>query len=624
MCHNFPEQRLTHMTAQPQDRADTPKWKKKNKGGGKQTTTNKRCHGPLCCLSFQRRPKPAKGGDGDIVPKDASRRGVLRRFSMPERTHWDGEETTTLVMPKDSRTGCLIAPSKDSVRRMRGIGALGMEDPVFGSGQPRRLSHPSQVYEDMSLGDIPRDMQDLISVASDPTALMDSGLDSQLFHSSLGGCDLQHSLSDFSWATLVAPVETLLHSSQGTNSFASSSRLKNAKPNQPYCSSKVDPWGTMNWKRIQPRNISLSDAASATSETQHSTTRAEKRSGVVSLTLGDLTATTPRLIRRARHGGGERPPPCSAPKQPSEARQRSQPINAHTLYWKQRSHTSSVSSSSSSSSTTLRNTIAPLYQLSNNNTRQRRGSTGDISLHLSSSSASSSCCHLKQRLDLPTPRQTGQDCPSRVTVTDTATATAERGTVIRDNKVQHHHSSWMDGVLVVDNPNPLQDASESNGPHPRRYLADIVVEQPTHAPRRTATTTGTSLNHSQSTDAVLEQPRPRLPSLFVVHCASGLEPRLLPTIADIYNSNSCSTNTRVPRRRNTCPLRNQLHSSSSQDVLHPTSVRSFYEEEDPKVVLAATATPPGCRLAGMTVRDSGRYFESTHAVMSEGEQNVIL
>ena len=612
------------MTAQPQDRADTPKWKK-NKGGGKQTnhtnTNTKRCHGPLCCLSFQRRPKPAKGGGDELVPKDASRRGVLRRFSMPERTHWDGEETTTLVMPKDSRTGCLIAPSKDSVRRMRGIDALGMEDPVFGSGQPRRLSHPSQVYEDMSLGDIPRDMQDLISVASDPTALMDSGLDSQLFHSSLGGCDLQHSLSDFSWATLVAPVETLLHSSQGTNISGSGSFQ--ATTHQTYRSTKLDPWGTMNWKRIPPRNSLWSDAASATSESQHSTTRAEKSSGVVSLTLGDLTAPTPRLLGRARHGGVERPPPCSAPKQPSEARQSSQPINAHTLYWKQRSHTSSVSSSSSSS-TTLRNTIAPLYQLSNNNTRQRRGSTGDISLHLSSSSSSSCCGPMEQRLDLPTHRQTGQDCPSRITDTDTATATAERGTVIRDNKVQHHHSSWMDGVLVVDNPYPLEDASESNGSHPRRYLADIVVEQPTHAPRRTATTTGMSLNHSQSTDAVLEQPRPRLPSLFVVACASGLEPRLLPTIAEIYNSNGCSTNTRVPRRRNTCPLRNQLQSSSSQDVLHPTSVRSFYEEEDPKVVLAATATPPGCRLAGMTVGDSGRYFESTHAVMAEGEQPVIL
>jgi hypothetical protein len=48
----------------------------------------------------------------------------------------------------------------------------------------------------MSLGDIPEDMRDMISVASDPTAAGGDGLDVEMFQASMG-C-LNASVSDFS------------------------------------------------------------------------------------------------------------------------------------------------------------------------------------------------------------------------------------------------------------------------------------------------------------------------------------------------------------------------------------------------------------------------------------------
>ena len=69
-----------------------------------------------------------------------------------------------------------ISPSRSSTKLMRQISALGMEDPIFCTTEDVP-EHPSNIFDDMGLDDVPSDMLDLMSVASDPTATDGAGLD---------------------------------------------------------------------------------------------------------------------------------------------------------------------------------------------------------------------------------------------------------------------------------------------------------------------------------------------------------------------------------------------------------------------------------------------------------------
>ena len=63
-----------------------------------------------------------------------------------------------------------IVPSSKQRQLMRQISALGLEDPVFGAMQAAtKPRHPSNIFEDMDFADIPDDMKDDLSVASDHT-----------------------------------------------------------------------------------------------------------------------------------------------------------------------------------------------------------------------------------------------------------------------------------------------------------------------------------------------------------------------------------------------------------------------------------------------------------------------
>jgi len=64
------------------------------------------------------------------------------------------------------------------------VSGLGMEDPVYGTRE-RGPSHASQIYDDMSVGNVAEDMKDVVSVASDHTATEGDGLDLGAFHASL-------------------------------------------------------------------------------------------------------------------------------------------------------------------------------------------------------------------------------------------------------------------------------------------------------------------------------------------------------------------------------------------------------------------------------------------------------
>lgn len=95
-----------------------------------------------------------------------------------------------------------IVASRSSRLLMRQVSALGLEDPAFGeSGRNRNPNssprqHPSHIFEDMDLNDLPPDMREEESIASDPTAvvivdkslLMDMPDDSSITkQSSVGG-----------------------------------------------------------------------------------------------------------------------------------------------------------------------------------------------------------------------------------------------------------------------------------------------------------------------------------------------------------------------------------------------------------------------------------------------------
>jgi len=102
----------------------------------------------------------------------------------------------------------LIKPSKSRRGLMRQVSGLGMEDPGFGTRESGP-EHPSQIFDDMSVNDLPEDMRDMVSIASDHTAHFDEeggdegGLDLATFQASLG--DLHRSMSDFSSNELGIP-----------------------------------------------------------------------------------------------------------------------------------------------------------------------------------------------------------------------------------------------------------------------------------------------------------------------------------------------------------------------------------------------------------------------------------
>jgi hypothetical protein len=72
--------------------------------------------------------------------------------------------------PKGPRDIGFIEPTKQQRQLMRKISALGLEDPVFGNiHEELRPRHASNIFEDMDFADVPEDMRDMLSLASDHT-----------------------------------------------------------------------------------------------------------------------------------------------------------------------------------------------------------------------------------------------------------------------------------------------------------------------------------------------------------------------------------------------------------------------------------------------------------------------
>lgn len=77
-----------------------------------------------------------------------------------------------------------IEPTKSKAKLMRQVSALGMEDPVFRTTESGP-EHPSNIFDDMGVHDVPSDMMDMVTVASDHTATKEDGIDMVFFQMSL-------------------------------------------------------------------------------------------------------------------------------------------------------------------------------------------------------------------------------------------------------------------------------------------------------------------------------------------------------------------------------------------------------------------------------------------------------
>ena len=108
-------------------------------------------------------------------PEPLERRVTMPLHSNHNNKGGDVEQSGVVVPPPV--TGIqfqVIEPTKEQRQLMRQVSALGLEDPVFGNiHESTRPSHPSNIFEDMDLKDVPDDMKDVLSIASDRTDPVD-------------------------------------------------------------------------------------------------------------------------------------------------------------------------------------------------------------------------------------------------------------------------------------------------------------------------------------------------------------------------------------------------------------------------------------------------------------------
>eukprot|EP00529_Nitzschia_sp_RCC80_P009993 CAMPEP_0113464466 /NCGR_PEP_ID=MMETSP0014_2-20120614/13216_1 /TAXON_ID=2857 /ORGANISM="Nitzschia sp." /LENGTH=779 /DNA_ID=CAMNT_0000356549 /DNA_START=33 /DNA_END=2372 /DNA_ORIENTATION=+ /assembly_acc=CAM_ASM_000159 len=87
-----------------------------------------------------------------------------------------------LIIRRGMKIRGVICPTEKQKHLMRRVSALGMEDPVYGniSEQVNPL-HASNIFDDMDFADVPADMQDMLSLVSDKTDIVEK--DEEIFES---------------------------------------------------------------------------------------------------------------------------------------------------------------------------------------------------------------------------------------------------------------------------------------------------------------------------------------------------------------------------------------------------------------------------------------------------------
>jgi hypothetical protein len=154
----------------------------------------------------------------DIISPSSSRRGSdLRRIIAPSQRDkqlmrqvsgldlddFDRDEDRGVeaeeaeeeeIILSGPRVGGVIAPSNRQRQLMRQVSGLGLEDPVFGKNicvdDSIKKEQASNFFDDMDINDIPEDMRDMVSLASDRTDEIETydvqSFDSKSFATPLG------------------------------------------------------------------------------------------------------------------------------------------------------------------------------------------------------------------------------------------------------------------------------------------------------------------------------------------------------------------------------------------------------------------------------------------------------
>jgi len=131
-------------------------------------------------LSSSRRGKGVKG----IVAPSRRDEQLMRQVSGLDLDDFDrrggGEAEDTeggRIIVNGSALGGIIAPTNRQRQLMRQVSGLDMEDPVFGKNifldDSIKKEHASFFFDDMDINDIPEEMRDMVSLASDRTDVVD-------------------------------------------------------------------------------------------------------------------------------------------------------------------------------------------------------------------------------------------------------------------------------------------------------------------------------------------------------------------------------------------------------------------------------------------------------------------
>lgn len=194
----------------------------------------------------------------------------------PESNRKSRDERAQRLEPKAAeRTNSLIQrdirSTKSNRDLMRQISGLGMVDPVYGTREASPL-HQSIIFDDMSLGDIPDDFKDVISVASDHTATDGNGFDSTIFNASLQFNADEHDLPSLDGSSVskstkkqsrkgivsdtpLIDFDSLLSGNgRSTQSKASNLKTRSSKPPHPHLQN--------TGSRSKPREISVKPLSS--------------------------------------------------------------------------------------------------------------------------------------------------------------------------------------------------------------------------------------------------------------------------------------------------------------------------------------------------------------------------
>eukprot|EP00535_Pseudo-nitzschia_heimii_P010221 CAMPEP_0197192060 /NCGR_PEP_ID=MMETSP1423-20130617/24451_1 /TAXON_ID=476441 /ORGANISM="Pseudo-nitzschia heimii, Strain UNC1101" /LENGTH=416 /DNA_ID=CAMNT_0042644873 /DNA_START=258 /DNA_END=1508 /DNA_ORIENTATION=- len=137
---------------------------------------------------------------GIIAPSSRDQQ-LMRQVSGLDFDDFDGGDVADAAVEegggleiRGSEIAGTIAPSRRQRQLMRQISGLGLEDPVFGKtldfDDSIAKEHASFIFDDMDINDIPEDMRDMVSQASDRTDVVESddgrSYDSKSYASMLG------------------------------------------------------------------------------------------------------------------------------------------------------------------------------------------------------------------------------------------------------------------------------------------------------------------------------------------------------------------------------------------------------------------------------------------------------